>query len=116
MENGLYKQVVGIPQGSILSTLLCSIFYAEFEQKRLKHLQLTQDGILLRFVDDFLLITFKLSKARKFLSILLKGDEEYGCFINPEKSLCNFDAVIGGRPIPKHSSDCTLIITLYYTL
>jgi telomerase reverse transcriptase len=30
-----YKQVVGIPQGSILSSILCSFFYGDLEEKRM---------------------------------------------------------------------------------
>lgn len=32
----LYRQVVGIPQGSVLSTLLCAIFYGNLEETELK--------------------------------------------------------------------------------
>jgi len=31
-----YKQVVGIPQGSVLSSLLCSFFYGDLEEKRMQ--------------------------------------------------------------------------------
>ena len=34
--NDYYRQVVGIPQGSILSTLLCSFFYGDLERSQLK--------------------------------------------------------------------------------
>jgi telomerase reverse transcriptase len=44
---GLYRQIVGIPQGSILSTLLCSLFYGHFESECLAHLQLNEDGVWL---------------------------------------------------------------------
>ncbi|KAG9103388.1 hypothetical protein FRC06_011131 [Ceratobasidium sp. 370] len=85
----LYRQVVGIPQGSILSTLLCAIFYGNLEETEL---QFTQDpgNVLLRFVDDYLFITADVKVARKFLKIMHKGHPEYGCEVAEEKTLTNF--------------------------
>lgn len=36
-----FRQVVGIPQGSVLSTLLCSFFYGDLERR---HLKFTEDS------------------------------------------------------------------------
>lgn len=38
--NEYYRQVIGIPQGSILSSLLCSFFYGDLERN---HLRFTDD-------------------------------------------------------------------------
>ena len=35
-----YRQIVGIPQGSVLSALLCSFFYGDLERE---HLKFTKD-------------------------------------------------------------------------
>lgn len=88
--SNLYRQKVGIPQGSVLSTLLCSFFYGDLERK---HFDFRNDirNLLLRYVDDYLFITTRLSTARKFLDTMSKGHPEYGCFIAPEKTLTNFD-------------------------
>ena len=51
------------------------------------------DSLLLRWVDDFLLITPHKSLATKFLNVMHAGIPEYGCFINRDKTLTNFDAV-----------------------
>ncbi|CEL53334.1 Telomerase reverse transcriptase OS=Bos taurus GN=TERT PE=3 SV=2 [Rhizoctonia solani AG-1 IB] len=85
----LYRQVVGIPQGSVLSTLLCAIFYGDLERTKLVF---TADpgNVLLRFVDDYLFITTDVTAARKFLSIMHQGHPEYGCIIAEEKTLTNF--------------------------
>uniref|UniRef100_A0A8C3J5J7 Telomerase reverse transcriptase n=1 Tax=Calidris pygmaea TaxID=425635 RepID=A0A8C3J5J7_9CHAR len=61
-----YLQCCGIPQGSILSTLLCSLCYGDMENKLLCGVQ--QDGVLIRLIDDFLLVTPHLTQARTFLS------------------------------------------------
>ncbi|KAM6103755.1 telomerase reverse transcriptase isoform 6-T7 [Theristicus caerulescens] len=60
-----YLQCCGIPQGSILSTLLCSLCYGDMENKLLCGVQ--QDGVLIRLIDDFLLVTPHLMQARTFL-------------------------------------------------
>ncbi|XP_032551118.1 telomerase reverse transcriptase isoform X3 [Chiroxiphia lanceolata] len=64
--NRYYLQCCGIPQGSILSTLLCSLCYGDMENKLLCGVQ--QDGVLIRLIDDFLLVTPHLLQARTFLS------------------------------------------------
>ncbi|XP_065523856.1 telomerase reverse transcriptase isoform X1 [Lathamus discolor] len=86
--NRYYVQCCGIPQGSILSTLLCSLCYGDMENKLLSRIQ--QDGLLIRLVDDFLLVTPHLMKARNFLRTLATGIPEYGFLINPNKTVMNF--------------------------
>ncbi|XP_049717117.1 telomerase reverse transcriptase [Elephas maximus indicus] len=83
-----YVQCQGIPQGSILSTLLCSFCYGDMENKLFSGIQ--EDGLLLRLVDDFLLVTPHLTQAKAFLSTLVRGVPEYGCMINLRKTVVNF--------------------------
>ncbi|CAE7135227.1 unnamed protein product [Rhizoctonia solani] len=85
----LYRQVVGIPQGSILSTLLCAIFYGDLEKTKLGFTA-NPGNLLLRFVDDYLFITTDIQEARNFLNIMHQGHPEYGCIIAEEKTLTNF--------------------------
>ncbi|KAJ3554494.1 hypothetical protein NM688_g3081 [Phlebia brevispora] len=85
-----YRQVVGIPQGSILSTLLCSFFYGDLEKTRLKFAE-DKHTILLRLVDDYLLVTTDRGRARKFYDVMVAGHPDYGCFISQDKTLTNFD-------------------------
>ncbi|SCZ90544.1 BZ3500_MvSof-1268-A1-R1_Chr9g10875 [Microbotryum saponariae] len=111
-----YKQKDGIPQGSVLSSLLCSLFYGDMEQKVLKftddpdsvgsdsensagfnQLSFGQYPIvqlLLRYVDDFLFITTQKPLAARFLRVMDRGIPEYGCKISPEKRLTNFDIAL----------------------
>ncbi|XP_004698159.1 telomerase reverse transcriptase [Echinops telfairi] len=88
IRNKYYVQCQGIPQGSILSTLLCSLCYGDMENTVLPGIQ--QDGLLLRLVDDFLLVTPHLPQAQAFLRTLVEGVPEYGCMINPWKTVVNF--------------------------
>ncbi len=95
-----YRQKEGIPQGSVLSTLLCSFFYGELEKERLGFLQ-TGDSLLLRLIDDFLLITTDKEQARNFLEVMHNGVEEFGVKVNPEKSLVNFETTVHGTKVPR---------------
>ncbi|KAK2460975.1 hypothetical protein APHAL10511_007445 [Amanita phalloides] len=90
INNNYYRQVIGIPQGSILSSLLCSFFYGDME----KQFGLWANdplSVLFRLIDDYLYITTSLPKAKSFLDMMKKGHPKYGCFISHEKTLTNFD-------------------------
>ena len=98
-----YRQKKGIPQGSVLSSLLCSFFYAEFESQRLGFLQ-SSESLLLRLIDDFLLITIDRRHASRFLQVMHDGNEEFGIKVNPAKSLVNFEAVVNGYKLQQAPS------------
>ncbi|KAL7868907.1 hypothetical protein SRHO_G00102910 [Serrasalmus rhombeus] len=84
-----FRQVRGVPQGSAVSTMLCNLCYGHMENSLLKNIT-EKGGCLMRLVDDFLLITPKLSKAVQFLKTLLAGVPDYGCELNPQKVAVNF--------------------------
>ncbi|MBW0481940.1 hypothetical protein O181_021655 [Austropuccinia psidii MF-1] len=84
-----YQQKVGIPQGSILSPLLCSLFYADMDRKVLKFTNGT-NSLLMRLIDDFLFVTASRTDAEHFLKVMAQGNQKYGCFVSPEKTLTNF--------------------------
>ena len=95
-----YRQKDGVPQGSILSSLLCNYFYADLERHHLEFLQ-SKDCLLLRLIDDFLLITTDKSKASRFVQVMHQGMPEYGVTVSPHKSLVNFDLDIDGLSVPR---------------
>lgn len=95
-----YRQSRGIAQGSVLSGLLCTIFYTDFEEARLSFLK-PESTILLRVLDDFLLISRDQSQAVQFVEAMKAGDEAYGISIHPQKSLVNFDMTIDGVQVPR---------------
>lgn len=90
----VYRQRKGIPQGSVLSSFLCNYFYADLEAKHLGFLKdngpVAGHTLLLRLIDDFLLITTDKSKAVRFAETLHRGIPEYGVRVNHKKSLANF--------------------------
>ncbi|KAJ1979265.1 Telomerase reverse transcriptase [Dimargaris xerosporica] len=90
-----YQQTVGIPQGSILSSLLCNLFFGVLENQHLATILTSGDALLLRLTDDFLLITPHQQEAMQFYQCMARGFPEYGCTINPRKTRVNFD--VNGR-------------------
>lgn len=95
-----YRQKEGIPQGSVLSSLLCNYFYADLEMQHLQFLH-DEESLLLRLIDDFLLITTNPSHAKQFLQIMHDGVPAYGVRVNPDKTLANFEAMINGKKVPR---------------
>lgn len=99
-----HRQRNGIPQGSVLSTLLCNYFYSHFENDRLGFLS-QDDSLLFRFIDDFLLITVNLDEAHQFLNVMLTGDTDYGVSVKRDKTMVNFHVEMHGSPVT--STECT---------
>ncbi|XP_034560573.1 telomerase reverse transcriptase [Notolabrus celidotus] len=85
-----YQQCRGIPQGSVVSSLLCCLCYGHMENTLLKNIT-EKKGCLMRLVDDFLLITPDLHEAQGFLRVLLAGVPQYGLVVNPQKVVVNFE-------------------------
>lgn len=94
-----FRQKAGIPQGSVLSSLLCNYFYAELEKECLGFLEGHQ-SVLLRLIDDFLLITTNKDHAKRFLQVMHDGIAKYGVEVNAAKSLANFDVIVNGSQVP----------------
>jgi telomerase reverse transcriptase len=94
-----YRQKRGIPQGSILSSILCNFFYADMERKKLDFLN--EESLLLRHTDDFLLITTSRQHAKRFLQLMHDGHPEYGISVNATKSLVNFEVTINGMKVSR---------------
>ena len=99
----LYKQGEGIAQGSVLSTLLCSFFYGDLETEALKLPEESKNSLLMRLVDDFLMVTTDRSVAMGFLRTMHHGVQDYGCRINATKTKTNFNprrAAVNQAPLP----------------
>ncbi|TMW66307.1 hypothetical protein Poli38472_004072 [Pythium oligandrum] len=106
VNDNVYRQQQGIPQGSVLSTTLCNLYYAHFERRVLRK-QAQMDSTvpttcrhetLMRYTDDFLFISTDVTRARRFAEVMHQGNDDYGCFVNFTKSRANFPVtVINGR-------------------
>ena len=99
-----FRQKNGIPQGSVLSSLLCSLFYSKLETEYLSFLD-PNESLLLRLIDDFLLITVNKAHAKRFLQVMHDGIERYGVTVNSAKTLANFALEVNGEPILQCTSD-----------
>ncbi|KAL7267279.1 Telomerase reverse transcriptase [Rhizina undulata] len=100
IDNLFYRQKRGIPQGSILSTILCNFFYADMEKTKLPFTQ-DEDGVLLRLIDDFLFITLSREKATRFVEVMHAGNPEYGAFVSVQKTLVNFNVCVDGKKVER---------------
>lgn len=100
-----FVQTQGIPQGSVLSTLLCNLYYAHFEQKvvwrRLGRMfsvpgdpSSCHHEELMRYTDDFLFASTSLKRAQAFAKLMHEGNADYGSSVNFTKSRVNFDASV----------------------
>jgi telomerase reverse transcriptase len=78
MGKKFYRQKVGIPQGSVVSTLLCNILYADLEKEELPFVD-SDEGLLLRLIDDFLFISMNRNHAKQFLQYM-HGGSIFVCF------------------------------------
>jgi (2Fe-2S) ferredoxin len=101
-----FVQCQGIPQGSVLSTTLCNIYYGHFEHRVLRKTlpelpvlpygaESCQHEALLRYTDDWLFVSADLNRAQRFCRVMHRGNDDYGCHVNTSKSQVNFECYAG---------------------
>ena len=88
----VHRQVVGVPQGSIVATMLCNLMLADAERTYLA--PALAHGHLLRWTDDFLYVTASRAHAEAFCDALARGFARHGCRVALDKTLVNFDVVL----------------------
>jgi telomerase reverse transcriptase len=96
-----YRQKVGIPQGSILSTILCSLYYGHIEKEKLDSITNNPSSMLIRYIDDFLFVSTEKNRVKQFVNIMHQGLEDVGVVISASKTLINFQMCMGGKEIQK---------------
>ncbi|KAJ2176762.1 Telomerase reverse transcriptase, partial [Coemansia sp. RSA 551] len=94
----LLHQQRGIPQGSVLSSFLCNFFYGQLEQQYLAPLVSPQSTLMLRVIDDFLIVSTDRTQVVAVIERMSQGISEYGCRLNTAKTLVNFELKINGQP------------------
>jgi telomerase reverse transcriptase len=83
-----FRQKVGIAQGSVLSSFLCSIYYGHMEHA-LGLITTRLPGLLMRWTDDTIFITRDLDAARTFLHQIQNDSVEYGLVLGSDKGCSN---------------------------
>jgi telomerase reverse transcriptase len=110
------QQHTGIPQGSIMGSLLCSAFYADMEATHALGAAAAPrpldaaaaDGalpqsVLVRWIDDFLFLSVCPDAAAAFVARVHAGFPDYGAAVSASKTALNFDAVdAAGAPLPRN--------------
>lgn len=81
----MFRQKKGIPQGSFLSTLLCSLFYSQFDLET-GLIDFPSDDLVMRYIDDFLIISPCRERLERFVEYLQNGFPDFGITINKEKT------------------------------
>ena len=94
-------QTNGIPQGSVLSGFLCNFYYGNIEKNELLGEVLHQKQgtnehrhLLVRIIDDFLLISTDKAMHHSFLQTMYKGKPNLGVTINTSKIVSNFEVTV----------------------
>jgi telomerase reverse transcriptase len=95
-----YTQVKGIPQGSVLSPLLCNLYYGNAERKvfgskdEIQILGIRDKSLIMRMMDDYIMISLDKDAVTHFLQRAHQSLKPYGGGVNYLKTRVNFDTAI----------------------
>lgn len=95
LHGKVFKHTNGIPQGLVLSTLLCCTTFAHMEHEHFSDFLQDPNGCMMRWIDDYIYISTSMEKMESFLKCISAGYPQYGCHISPNKTAVNFAASIG---------------------
>mmetsp|Transcript_12724 Transcript_12724/g.22977 ORF Transcript_12724/g.22977 Transcript_12724/m.22977 type:complete len:835 (+) Transcript_12724:824-3328(+) len=100
--SAVFRQAKGIPQGSILSSLLSTLYYESFEKKHVYELLFAtdpDDTFCIRMLDDYLVISPDKEKVVKFSTAMRNGFADFGVYVNPEKTCVSWGGDVES-PVP----------------
>lgn len=112
-----FTQVKGIPQGSVLSPILCNLYYGRAEQaifgsseENIQILGLIDKTLILRWMDDYFVVSVDKTAVEVFLQKAHCEFQRFGGGVNPLKTKVNFDTeiVVDGKSVrlKKIEGDC----------
>jgi telomerase reverse transcriptase len=84
-----FKQHMGIAQGSILSALLCNIYYGSLETRVIP--SLASQSACFRLMDDYIFIATNAEHVRAFLRSMNAAHERGDYTLNRDKTRSNLD-------------------------
>ncbi|XP_005095494.3 telomerase reverse transcriptase [Aplysia californica] len=85
-----YVQSMGIPQGSSISSILCSFYYGYMDQVKLYEFQ-RKPNFLVRMIDDMLFVSPSRKRAEAFFTMMIEGVPEFNCKSSLRKCCATFD-------------------------
>eukprot|EP01138_Halocafeteria_seosinensis_P016401 gb/GECG01016732.1/.p1 GENE.gb/GECG01016732.1/~~gb/GECG01016732.1/.p1 ORF type:complete len:1159 (+),score=77.20 gb/GECG01016732.1/:1-3477(+) len=99
-----YIQGHGIPQGSVVSSILCNLYFGHMEnndiipslsrglrQSSQKRQEKPPVTLLMRLTDDYLIASTSEKMVSRFITKLHRGSKEYNCWVNPSKTVTSHD-------------------------
>jgi hypothetical protein len=105
-----FRQQVGIAQGSVLSSLLCALYYGHMERA----LGLTElPGLLMRWTDDTIFITQQREAAETFVHRLQNDSGAYGLVLGMDKAFSNFPLPGFKLRVDGHFAWCGLLFNTH---
>lgn len=90
----VFRMVSGLAQGSAgkFSTHLCEIYYSAMDDLYFDTFLNSDDTVLLRGVDDYLLLTSDFEKANRFYDLVCNGISDFNARFNREKLISNINS------------------------
>ncbi|KAJ2810376.1 Telomerase reverse transcriptase [Coemansia sp. 'formosensis'] len=106
--------------------MLCNFFYGQLEREHLAGLVDPTRTLMMRMVDDFIVISSDRTQVVDVLEYMHRGVAEYGCELNKAKTMVNFEATICGERIGQAETakfpwcglvfdECTLDVSADYS-